>query len=179
MRKVAGIGRGIGYIVLKNQMQKLIYALWVGIILIMRPMTVNACSCVRGSILNQVNNSRCVFKGTVVSRYPTWVKQFGEENEGETVRFRVERFYRGRLEKQFLEVGVVYGGSSCGYNFENGKTYLVFAEPRPVPFILTTPVTYPFSTYSHDTNLCSGNRLYTRVVEAEILLATKHPFIWR
>ena len=95
------------------------------------PDCASACTCESTSsngqkdIESELSSSEAVFSGEVVdfekgssiaAPWPT-----------ETVSFRVSVVWKGQ-ERETLEVGTATQGSACGYAFEEGREYLVYAD---------------------------------------------------
>ena len=71
-------------------------------------------------VIEARNKSKAVFSGTVVAI---------DKKPGDfyvTVRFKVEEFWKGKLSKE-ATVSTGQGGGDCGYKFEVGQRYLVYA----------------------------------------------------
>ena len=101
--------------------------LLAGVVLLLASPAVFACTCLphAGEPIQKVvakarNESRAVFSGTVVAidRKP------GDLSVA--VRFEVEKFWKGALKKE-VTVFTGIGGGDCGYVFEVGQRYLVYA----------------------------------------------------
>ena len=102
--------------------------LLAGVVLLLASRAVSACDCSLprpGKPIKQVvaearNKSRAVFSGTVVAI---------DRKPGDlyvAVRFEVEEFWKGALRKE-VTVFTGQGGGDCGYKFEVGQRYLVYA----------------------------------------------------
>jgi len=101
--------------------------------------TVKACSCMQPAPLQPgaLHDSALVFSGTVIDvEYPP-PRQIFNAQEQRLVevtgsmdpvvwRFRVEGVWRGEAGRQ-VEIESARGSASCGYEFEPGARYLVFA----------------------------------------------------
>jgi len=120
----------IGYqLIQEKKMNKIIfYTLGIFAFLIFAGIDVYACSCIPRSdetIQQQINrakkDSQAVFSGKVLQiiRKP--------ENHQVVVKLRVENLWKGNLSK---EVTVLTGSDSalCGYQFEVGQSYLIYAS---------------------------------------------------
>src|SRR5689334_2954946 len=80
-----------------------------------------------------ISDSKVVFEGRVERQEPTSIDiidvlndPHGEESMRRTVFFTVSKVYKGR-ERQSLKVMTGWGGGDCGFDFETGKEYLVYA----------------------------------------------------
>ncbi len=89
-----------------------------------------ACSCVRPPLLKSFSEANYVFLGKV--------KDFTIKSEEVTIdgkeydsqygvaSFQLEKLWKGE-KIESLDVTTGMGGGDCGFNFEHGKSYLVFA----------------------------------------------------
>jgi hypothetical protein len=92
---------------------------------------VEGCSCARGgTVCSEYTGASAVFVGVVseISRTPI---QIGEASQrgvflGKLVRFSVEQAYKG-IQTPEVSVETGNGGGDCGYPFEAGERYLVYA----------------------------------------------------
>lgn len=80
-----------------------------------------ACSCLPRTPQQTFESSQAVFAGQVVQ-----VNQPGNREEVR-VSFKVSRVWKGNLTPQ-LQVGTSSSSASCGYNFQKGEEYLVYAS---------------------------------------------------
>ncbi len=88
--------------------------------------TVYACSCARPQTVEaQFSRSEAVFAGRALD-----VKEQRTLNGSMTksALFEVSRIWKGGPESQII-IHTGSGGGDCGINFENGKDYLVYAQP--------------------------------------------------
>ena len=95
---------------------------------------VSACSCAPpSSPKEEMKKTDAVFRGTVVnidtSSLQKAKQQFGlgSSIDPVEVRFDVSEVWKGPKNKS-LEVETARSSASCGYNFEQGKEYLVYAN---------------------------------------------------
>src|SRR5712664_3796651 len=102
--------------------------LLAGVVLLLASLTGFACDCDLPSagkpfkrvVAEARNKSRAVFSGTVVAI---------DRKPGDlyvVVRFKIEEFWKGALSKE-ATVFTGQGGGDCGYKFEVGQRYLVYA----------------------------------------------------
>ena len=97
-----------------------------------------ACSCMQLSEQQALEKSEVAFVGTVTK---VWESK-GSHGVGRyTVSFKVERFLKGSFTGPSV-VTTATNGAACGYNFQEGTKYKVFARAYE-------------GTYT--TGLCSGN----------------------
>ncbi|MDR6549731.1 hypothetical protein [Paenibacillus qinlingensis] len=88
--------------------------------------TAYACSCAQPqTVEEQLSHSEAVFAGRVLE-----VKVQSNAKSGSTKAavFEVSRIWKGGTESQ-ITVHTGSGGGDCGFNFEKGKEYLVYAHP--------------------------------------------------
>ena len=92
---------------------------------------VAACSCIgtgSGSAANYPSNTR-IFTGTVTQiEDPQGGGPLVSSMRPVVVHIAVEKVYSGRVGAEQL-VRTVASGASCGFEFEEGQRYTVFAEP--------------------------------------------------
>jgi hypothetical protein len=102
--------------------------LLAGVVLLLATRTGFACDCDLASagkpfkrvVAEARNKSRAVFSGTVVAI---------DRKPGDlyvAVRFKIEEFWKGALSKE-VTIFTGQGGGDCGYKFEVGQRYLVYA----------------------------------------------------
>ena len=106
---------------------------------------VHACSCIQRdeTLTQQVRkaktDARAIFSGKVleVVRKP--------ENHEVVVKFRVDKSWKGNVSKQ-MTITTGADSAMCGYNFEVGKSYLIYAQGS--------------DTSSLQTNICTRTAQY-------------------
>lgn len=97
---------------------------------------VSACSCIAGQTTqDNFDNSAAVFVGTV-----TEVVDGGTITMMNTVEFDVSRSWKGSVGAE-ITVATAQDSAACGFNFEEGQEYLVYAYE---------------SEGTMETGLCSG-----------------------
>lgn len=95
----------------------------------------SACSCInQPSVYDSFRDTPIIFVGQVDSIKEEKVKiiRFGEKEEirtGLTAYFTVKESLKGISESK-VEVITGGGGGDCGFHFEKGETYIVFAWPN-------------------------------------------------
>lgn len=126
---------------------------------------VSACSCVRTSSCQAYNNADVVFVGKVIgSKYQKTVKDnsnnYQNSNSNSSVEpqtitydvgeiyFQIEESFVGVEKGSQVTIHSNTGGGDCGYWFERGKTYLVYARKENS----TAPGTVSSLTYSGSDN---------------------------
>jgi Tissue inhibitor of metalloproteinase/Prealbumin-like fold domain len=91
-----------------------------------------ACSCApSGPPCQAFWQADAVFIATVKSKSIVPTQADGETKRGEqlvSVIFLVDEVYRGLLGGSDVEVFTGMGGGDCGFNFEKGRRYLVYAQ---------------------------------------------------
>src|ERR687893_1665026 len=112
----------------------------VGLVALL-PDCASACTCalLPGSQQERaeraLNDSTAVFSGEVVEVEkppPPTTMKMARQSEA-TVTLRVSEVWKGP-EQGTLEVRTHSQGSACGYHFEEGKEYLVYAYGKEAPF---------------------------------------------
>lgn len=118
-------------------------AVLLGLIFVLNPSAVMACSCVRFTKAQMVENAALIFTGTVTGvTYGLYGLGCSvSSNDPASVIFTVETVYKGDAPAR-VTVTTASSGASCGYQFAMGKHYTVFA---------TGPMDHV------ETNLCRGN----------------------
>ncbi len=94
---------------------------------LLRPCTAFACSCLpSGSVAESVSSSAAVFAGTV-TKVDVPQGQGMSSADSVTVTFATQKVWKGTTESQIV-VTTSRDSASCGYNFELGQEYLVYAN---------------------------------------------------
>jgi hypothetical protein len=98
------------------------------------PTTAFACSCIMpGTPREEYEASAMVFEGR-------FVDNMGDEEQGNLpFNFEVARVWKGPL-APMLTVYTGQGGGDCGYAFEPGRTYLVYASYWEHEGVFTTSI---------------------------------------
>jgi hypothetical protein len=88
-----------------------------------------ACSCQYGGapVCQDYWRTDVVFAGTVVESAKITINEGDYKFDKRLVRFEVSQTFRGELEAK-AEVVTGWGGGDCGYRFDDGETYLVYAS---------------------------------------------------
>lgn len=119
-------------------------AVVLGFLVSAMPVTdVAACSCIGGSVVEQVKGASLAFVGTVVDHRES---ETVSETDGQLVEyaFRVERASAATPEITLVRVGS--SESSCGVSFSQAEQWLVVLPPRG-----------DMGDRAADTHLCAGN----------------------
>jgi len=98
------------------------------------PVSVKACSCMMsGPPCQSFWNTDAVFSGQVTEIKDTPVKLASKNDDKSdfmfrkrTVRLAVSESFRG-IEERWVELETGMGGGDCGFTFETGQSYLVYA----------------------------------------------------
>ncbi|MER7133519.1 hypothetical protein [Streptosporangium saharense] len=100
------------------------------------PGTACACSCAPLKPVEQVGNASVVFTGTVLASRPA--KDSPVPTAPVVYTFRTDQVYKGQPQAEY-HVTTNASSAACGYNFERGARYLVFASSRESGMIPTEP----------------------------------------
>lgn len=103
-----------------------------------------ACECITLSPQAQIDSADVVFDGTVIYVNTNWM------SGGMKYTFQVHQTWKRRTDTVMV-INSGFATTDCGYNFEEGKRYLVFARKK----------------FSFKTDLCAGNTL---IAEADTYL---------
>jgi len=96
--------------------------------IIVAPKPTYACSCVEFTdVLEHRDAHDAVFKGTVVSENKKKGKGFISSASTYKTTFEVSEVWRGKVTSSITVLSAI-SEASCGYIFEEGKTYLVYAK---------------------------------------------------
>lgn len=106
-------------------MKKLIISAFVGVLFMLGASSVFACSCLMDNEKSESKKVKAAYKKTAAVFYGEVLEVF-RQTDSLTVKFKVETVWKGVVTK---EVTVRTGENSamCGFNFEVGKKYLVYA----------------------------------------------------
>jgi Carboxypeptidase regulatory-like domain/Tissue inhibitor of metalloproteinase len=97
------------------------------IVFLVVPREIHACSCAgSGSPCEAYGKASAVFTGIVTGGSLILIKDGDEEYQQQKVSFAIEESFRG-VEGAQTEVITGLGDSDCGFDFERGKRYLVYA----------------------------------------------------
>lgn len=102
--------------------------------LIPLPDPVWACSCVApGSPLEERSGSAAVFAGRVQKVTPPLIPFIGNSGGAVEVEIKVFEVWKGPLDPKIV-VETSRSGASCGFPFEKGEEYFVYAQEREGKF---------------------------------------------
>lgn len=153
----------------------------LSIMTIFIPSNVYACSCARPqSVEAQFSRSEAVFAGRVLE-----VKEQRYLNGSMTkaALFEVSHIWKGGPESQII-IHTGSGGGDCGFNFEEGKEYLVYAHPSTMygdKELLITIIcdrTNVLDQTQEDLAVLGEGKIPTEQVNLEGDLYRVHPYFW-
>lgn len=92
------------------------------------PERASACSCVANpDVAEALHNSDAVFEGTITAKQGS-TKLFSTSSaDPVTWTFQVNEVWKGKVAPA-ISVKSAFSSSSCGYEFEEGRRYLVYAS---------------------------------------------------
>ena len=113
-------------------------------LLVLNTNSAIACSCLPTTPQQNYKNSKAVFTGKVIDivDHSDSTPVASGSLAGFKIRFEVSNVWKGKIEKQQL-VLTSDSSASCGYSFEKGKEYLVYASNQGSQL---------------ETGLCSGTK---------------------
>ncbi len=123
------------------------------------PSSTHACSClVPQSVEQEMEQSDAVFTGTV-----TKIKKVGMGlYSPKKVYFDVEKTWKGQNKaKTFVITGI--GSGDCGFNFEVGKDYIVYASESNM-YTNTTALTTTVCDLTSNLNEKNANPIHSKVI---------------
>ncbi len=77
-------------------------------------------------------------------------------------KFEITKVIKGKIEKEIIEIASQTSGASCGYKFELGQSYLVYAR-KSSQFAEMTKNEFDFVT-----SLCTRNQKLNKVHKKEL-----------
>lgn len=112
--------------------------------------TINSCSCLQGTIEEEVENTPVIFIGRVIN--------IQKRQDFIGVTFRVGYVFKGPRNR-IIRVRTALNSAMCGYNFIRGRTYLVYANVNDrVVSVSLCSRTKLFSAARDDIKYLSRNR---------------------
>lgn len=148
-----------------------------------------ACSCDgEGTVSASVKYSDVVFSGQVVSRILTTnYDSLGVVATGDTsniyikwrdrptavVRIKVNKMYKGQLVSDTLTILTPPNGGACGYNFQVGQNYIVYATVFDEMLGTHDLKRRTFDNHTFWTHQCTRTQNWNSAEESEIIKATK------
>ncbi len=118
-------------------------------IALIAPQTCAACSCIVMTFSEAADQAEVIFVGTVTGREDGKETEFGP---GIDYTFAVSEVYKGSAPAEAV-VRTADNSAACGFNFDEGETYLVMASS---------------SAAGLETNLCTGTVLAADVADEDL-----------
>jgi hypothetical protein len=143
-----------------------------------------ACSCMdEPTVLESVSHSDIVISGQIISKTrtknydslgvilkgdTTMVERYQLEYPVWAVRVRITTIYKGLPVSDTLTILTPSSGAACGYNFQVGQTYIVYATEVD-EFVSTDQIKRAsFDNRTYWTHLCTQNRIWNSEEENKI-----------
>ncbi|MGM0883256.1 MAG: hypothetical protein ACQEXQ_19735 [Bacillota bacterium] len=145
------------------------------------PSNVYACSCAQPlTVEAEFSRSEAVFAGRVLE-----VQEYRNLNGSVTksTLFEISQIWKGGSESQII-IHTGGGGGDCGYHFEEGKEYLVYAHPSTMygdKELLVTIIcdrTNVLAQAQEDLAILGEGKVPTEQVILEDELNRIHPYVW-
>lgn len=127
-----------------------------------------ACSCVEtnGSLTEKVRKafteSDLIISGKVIDIKIVNTGKIKSSADPAVYKFEITKTIKGKLEKKVIEIASAESGTSCGYKFELGESYLVYAR-KSTHFSSKTKNEFDFVT-----GLCDRNQKLNKVKKKEL-----------
>lgn len=148
-----------------------------------------ACSCEgEGTVAGSVKYSDIVFSGQVISRtLTTSYDSLGIVVTGDTskmyfkwrefptavVKIKVDRIFKGQLVSDTLTILTPPNGASCGYRFQVGEKYIVYATIFDEMLMTDKLKRRTFDNKTFWTHQCTRTQNWNATEENEIIKETK------
>ena len=132
-----------------------------------------ACTCAKvprvskkEEITEKYERADFVFSGNLIKKEA--LNKARKRSSGDPVRYTFEIIeqYKGSFSKSTIEIVSEAFGSSCGYNFNEGLTYLVYT--RASSHLNDRFPQLVDDKNAHTTGLCSGNMLRKKVDKKQL-----------
>ena len=108
------------------------------------------------------HQSDLIFTGNVIEVEPISRSERVQSSADPVIyTFEIIKKIKGVFEKRVIEIVSARGGSSCGYTFQIGKTYMVYANQSNY-YSTTTK-----NENDYTTNICKRNNHVARVTKKE------------
>ncbi|TNE78448.1 MAG: hypothetical protein EP332_14150 [Bacteroidetes bacterium] len=126
------------------------------------------CSCIgKSDTVQSIHPKQMLVSGTIIKSMIV-EQQIGDSMPGYPVFRRksaiylmaIDTVYQGKRIADTVEIHTGIGGGDCGYPFEIGKRYIVFASNYPLKFFKTNRIL--------KTNICTYTDLYSEVLSRRI-----------
>lgn len=146
-----------------------------------------ACSCEgEESVKNAIKHSDAVFSGVVISKtFTNNVDSLGVTTVADTnntaqhqlsyavVTFKIDKMHKGKIVSDTIIILTPKNSGACGYNFEVGQKYIVYATQYDGVAMLLDIVRRANGNKIFWTNLCTSTKLWDATEENEILSLKK------
>jgi ketosteroid isomerase-like protein len=146
-------------------MKKLLFL----ILLFLFPFTNSfACSCseleepLSKKVERSYTNSKLIITGKVIDINTEYTDGTKYYKNPVIYKFEILKVFKGNSEKEIIEILSESTGSMCGYKFELGESYLVYATTTDFYSSVTN------KEFDFDTNLCSRNQVLKNVEKEEM-----------
>ncbi len=116
------------HMLVKNSLSWLILAVLLISPLVVAPAVVHACSCLPGDTDSYFKDAEYVFKGKAASLDLAEGEDAITGAGTNVITFDNVKLYKGESASESIEVSTTSQSASCGVNFEEGKTYMVYAS---------------------------------------------------
>jgi len=127
-----------------------------------------ACSCIETNeslskkVEKAFNQSDLIISGKVIEVVIVNKAKMKSSADPIIYKFEIIKTVKGKTEKEIIEIASEIGGASCGYKFELGKSYLVYAR-KSTHFAEMTKNEFDFVT-----SLCDRNQKLNNVDKKEL-----------
>jgi Tissue inhibitor of metalloproteinase len=127
-----------------------------------------ACSCIGTNeslskkVQKSFNQSDLILIGKVIDKELIFNEEYQSSADPVIYKFEVTKIIKGKLKKEIIEIASERSEISCGYEFEIGKSYLVYAL-RSSHFSSITK-----NEFDLVTSLCSRNQKLSKVKKEEL-----------
>lgn len=128
-----------------------------------------ACSCaedkqlsLRKMVHSEYEDSELIFVGKVMDIEDTNKDKRKSTMDFIVYTFRIKKIYKGEIQTKFIKVKSHRDGTSCGFIFKRGITYLVYSDLAKFP-----------NATNLQTDICKRNQMYDNVNTKEINLLNR------
>jgi hypothetical protein len=152
------------------------------------PLNAFACKCDDGTVSENVKYSDVIFSGQVISKILTrnydslGVKITGDTSQMHSnkyeyptvvVKIKVDTMYKGQLVSDTITILTPPNGAACGYYFQVGQKYIVYAT-----ILDKLPLAYKRKRRTFDnktfwTHQCTRTQIWDSLEENDIINETK------
>ncbi len=158
-------------------------------LILLRTFNSLACSCEgKDNVANSIKYSNIVFSGQVISRSLTTnydslgIVVTGDtskryfnlpENQISVVKLKVDRIFKGKLVSDTLRILTPPNGASCGYRFQIGEKYIVYATIFDEMLGTSQLERRTFDNQTFWTHKCTRTQIWNTIEENKIIEETK------